>query len=227
MATEERTFLPALRFRALTPLFDPVVRVTLRERAFKRRLLDAAAVAPGEEVLDIGCGTGTLALMLAEREPEAQVTGLDADPEILSRARAKAAATGARVDFVEGLSSSLPFEDNSFDVVLSSLFFHHLPPAGKRATAAEVRRVLRPGGRLHVADFGRAADPAMAAAFLVVRMIDGFETTADNARGALPAVFAGAGLEDARVEDQLRTPLGSLALYRAVRPPVAASLPRS
>ena len=210
-----RAYIPALRWKALTPLFDAVARITARERAAKRRLLDQAAVADGRSVLDLGAGTGTLAIELKRRRPGATVVGLDADPEILGIARRKAAGAGRDVEFVEGFSTDLPFAPGSFDVVLSTLFFHHLTGPDKRRSVAEVRRVLKPGGELHVADWGKASDPLMAALFTAVRAFDGFEVTADNARGALPAIIAEAGLEGARETQRMRTPLGTLALYSA------------
>ena len=211
-------YLPALRWHALTPLFDPAVRVTSRERAFKRTLLDLADVRPGESVLDVGCGTGTLAIALRQRCPDARLVGLDADPEVLARARTKANAGGHDVELVEAFSTAMPFPDASFDVVVSSLFFHHLRPDAKRATLAEVTRVLKPGGRLHVADWGKPSDPLMRVLFTTVRALDGFEVTAENARGALPRLCEDAGLEHAGVQDQLRTPLGTLAVYGAQKP---------
>jgi ubiquinone/menaquinone biosynthesis C-methylase UbiE len=216
-ADGNRTFLPALRFSALTPLFDHAVRFTTREGTFKRLLLDQARVDPDEAVLDVGAGTGTLAIMLKRQVPGAHVTGLDADPQVLAIARRKATDAGLDIDFVEGFSTELPFRDSHFDVVLSSLFFHHLEREVKAGTLAELHRVLKPGGRLHVADWGRPSDPVMAAAVLQVRAFDGFGVTADNVSGALPGLFEQAGFERARVRDQLRTPLGTLALYEANR----------
>src|SRR5688572_10932246 len=87
---EERKYIPALRWKALTPAFDAVVRITARERAVKQRLLDQAKVRPGQAVLDLGAGTGTLAIWLKQRCPDARITGLDADPEVLALARRKA-----------------------------------------------------------------------------------------------------------------------------------------
>ena len=137
-------YVPALRFRWLTPFYDAIVASTTREKRFKRRLLEQAAIQPGWEVLDLGCGTGTLTLWAKETQPAANIIGLDGDSRILEIARRKAHERGSEVEFREGFSNQLPFEDNSFDCVLSSLFFHHLLPDGKRATLAEVRRVLRP-----------------------------------------------------------------------------------
>ena len=140
---ESREYLPALRWHALTPLFDSVVRGH-RAGADDQAIgvLNAAGVQSGEAVLDLGCGTGTLAIAQKRRCPDARVVGLDADPEVLARARGKALGESVEMELVEALSSAMPFADASFDVVLSTLFFHHLDPEVKRATLAEVARVL-------------------------------------------------------------------------------------
>lgn len=219
-------YIPALRFHSLTRLYDPAIRLTTRERTFKSRLLSQAAPGSGDRVLDLGCGTGTLALMVKRRQPDAQVVGLDADPEILQRARAKAEQAALPIDFQRGFSTELPYEDESFDAVLSTLFFHHLDRAAKEATAQEIARVLKPGGELHVADWGRPGDPLMWLAFAAVRLGDGLEPTRDNAAGALPRIFGDAGLEEAAETDRLRTMFGTLSLYRAKRPASAAPTAR-
>src|SRR3954447_20896220 len=212
------SYLPALRFQALTRLYDPVVRLTSRESRFKELLVDQAAPAPGQRILDLGCGTGTLALQVKQREPGAELVGLDADPEMLAQARRKAEQAGVELELTEGFSTELPYEDSSFDRVLSTLFFHHLDPEAKRQTAREIARVLRSGGELHVADWGRPSDPVMAAAFLGIRVLDGFENTAENVHGELPRIFEEAGLDRAEQTARLRTLLGTLAIYRAGRP---------
>jgi len=216
----DERYVPALRFRILTRIYDPVVRLTTREADFKRRLLHQAKLEPGQRVLDLGCGTGTLAIEAKRAQPEAEVVGLDGDPEVLERARAKARTAGIEIRVDEGLSIDLPYEDDSFDVLLATLFFHHLTGADKRKTAHEIARVLRPGGELHVADFGRASDPLMALLFWQIRVFDGLEQTRENGAGALPTIFELGGLESAAETDHLRTPFGTIALYRARAPMV-------
>ncbi|MGA8217834.1 MAG: class I SAM-dependent methyltransferase [Solirubrobacterales bacterium] len=217
MPTESGGYLPALRFSALTRIYDPVIRATTREGRFKEMLVEQTAPEAGQRILDLGCGTGTLAIQVKRREPRADVVGIDADPEMLGRARQKAERAAVELTFTEGMSNELPFEDATFDRVLSTLFFHHLDPGPKRETAREIARVLRKGGELHVADWGPPADPVMAAAFLGIRLLDGFENTAENFHGELPRIFEEAGLKRAKQVDRIRTIFGTLALYRAKR----------
>ena len=217
MEPANQGFIPALRFNWLTPLFDVVAAATVRDRRIKRSVLASAALARGDDVLDIGCGTGTLAVKAAQAAPDLNVTGLDADPAILTKARRRSAAAGLETRFDEAMSDALPYPDESFDVVLSTLFFHHLPDDAKHQTAAELVRVLRPGGRLVVGDLGRPQDPVMRAAVrITVQLLDGVATTALNVRGELPTVLAGAGLQEVTVVDRKRTPTGSYEVITAV-----------
>jgi SAM-dependent methyltransferase len=216
---DDAGFIPALRFNRLTPLFDSVAAVAVRDRAIKRRVLAHAAIAGGEQVLDVGCGTGTLAIAAAQAARAVTVTGLDADASILERARKKAACAGVEIGFDEGRSTSLPYPDASFDLVLSTLFFHHLADDAKRQTAAELVRVLRPGGRLVVGDLGRPQDPLMRIAVrATVQLLDGVTTTALNVRGGLSDVLAGAGLRAVAVRDRMRTPTGTYEIMTATPP---------
>ena len=215
-------FIPALRFNRLTPLFDFVAALTVRDRAIKRHVLEHAALSPGEDVLDVGCGTGTLAVAAARAAAGVKVTGLDADPAILARARRRASAEGLEIRFDEAMSTELPYADASFDVVLSTLFFHHLRDDAKRRTAAELVRVLRPGGRVVIGDLGRPQDPIMRIAVrATVQLLDGVETTALNVRGELPDVLAGANLQDVTVRDRARTPTGTYEIFTALSPTMA------
>lgn len=209
---------PALAYHALTPLYDRVAALTTRERRFKADLLRQAQLLADHQVLDVGCGTGTLAMLAAAQCPGARIVGLDADPAILALARRKAGAAGQDITFDEGLSTALPYANERFDRVLSSLFFHHLLPRDKAATAREMLRVLTPGGELHVADWGRAGGPASRAAFFAIQLLDGFETTNDAVAGRLPAVLGAAGFGRVEETERLVTVFGILSLYRAMKP---------
>jgi ubiquinone/menaquinone biosynthesis C-methylase UbiE len=210
-------FIPALRFAWLTRAYDPIVRVTTRERRFKALLVDQLGVRPGHRVLDIGCGTATLTIAIKRACPAAEVVGIDVDPEIVALARRKIERSEARVEVRTGSATQLPFGDASFDRVASSLVFHHLDRDAKRAALREAARVLVAGGELHIADWGRPHGPVMRAAFLGVQVLDGFVTTGDSVRGSLPELIAEAGFREVAETHRLRTPLGTIALYRGRR----------
>jgi ubiquinone/menaquinone biosynthesis C-methylase UbiE len=214
-AGEQREFLPALRFRSLTRLYDPVISITTRERATKGRLVELAGLAAGQRVLDVGCGTGTLALLAKAAAPGAEVVGVDADPEMLEQARAKSGA--GEIHFDQGMADELPYENASFHRVLSSLVFHHLRRPVKEGAAREIARVLRPGGEFHLADFGPQGGPLMWGLSRMVRYGDG-SSTVDNYAGALPEILRAAGLRCDGERDRMRTGFGALCFYRAERP---------
>lgn len=212
------TYVPALGYRWLTPLYDATVRFTTRERTFKRALLVQAGLSPGHEVLDLACGTGTLTVWAKQSVPDAQLHGVDGDPEVLSLAHKKASAAGVEIPFQTGYSTELPYSEASFDRVLCSLFFHHLDAASKQRSFAEALRVLKPGGELHMADWGRAANPLMRLAFFGIQLLDGFPNTADNVQGRLPEFMRAAGFDGVEETRRYATMWGTLSLYRAVKP---------
>ncbi len=211
-------YVPALGFRWLTPFYDAVVRLTTRERTFKQALLDQAGLSDGQQVLDLACGTGTLTIWAKQKVSGLQLTGLDGDADVLGRAHAKAQAAGLEIAFDEGFSTSLPYPDNRFDRALSSLFFHHLDRDSKQRTLAQVFRALKPGGELHVADWGRAANPLMRTAYFGIQLLDGFDNTADNVNGLLPEFMRAAGFADVAETRRFATMFGTMSLYRAVKP---------
>lgn len=210
----KNSYIPALRFDALTRFYDPVVQWTTRERTVKHALLKRARVPAGATVIDIGCGTGTLAILLKQRHPDARVIGLDADPPILARARTKAAKAEVNVEFVEGDATALPFEDEFADRVVSSLFFHHLTHDSKQQAFAHILRVLRPGGELHIADWGAPQNVLMRLLFFPVRVLDGFSNTRDNVRGQLPTMLRHTGATEISMHETFSTVFGSLTLLQ-------------
>lgn len=138
--------------------YDLVVKLlTLgRESTLRSQTIRQAAISRGQTVLDVGCGTGTLALLAkAEVGDLGRVNGIDASPEMIAVAQQKAHQQKREVDFQTGVIEALPFADGTFDVVLSSLMFHHLPPDLKQRGLAEIYRVLKPGGRVLIVDMTR------------------------------------------------------------------------
>jgi ubiquinone/menaquinone biosynthesis C-methylase UbiE len=218
-------YVPALGFHWLTPAYDAVVGVTTRERTFKSALIEQANFQSGQQVLDVACGTGTLAVWIQQRHPGVTVTAIDGDPKILAIAAHKASAAQVSIQFDHGFSFSLPYPDARFDRVVSTLFFHHLSWSDKQRTAAELHRVLRPGGELHVADWGRATGFLMRGAFQAIQLLDGRSNTQDNVEGKLAGLFEDAGFTNVLQTRTFSTVFGTMALYRAARPAAAASEP--
>ena len=212
-------YIPALDYDWLTPFYDRLVRLTMPERRFRTRLIGQARIADGMRVLDVGCGTGTLAIMMRTRFPNADLVGIDADEKILSIARRKAADAGVvAIVFEQALASELPFSDGSFDRIVSSLALHHLTSEEKRATLTECYRVLRPQGELHIADWGRPQNWLMWLASRSVLLFDGTSRTADNIRGRLPELCREAGFAQVTEAGDMMTVFGTLAFLHGRKP---------
>jgi cyclopropane fatty-acyl-phospholipid synthase-like methyltransferase len=212
-----QSYVPALGCRWLTRFYDPILRATLKEGKLKGLLVAQARLRPGQRVLDLGCGTATLTVMVKRACPSAVVVGLDADPDALAIGREKIAAAGVDVELREGMAFAPPFPAGSFDRIVSSLLFHHLSPDAKRRTLGAVRELLTPGGEFHVLDWGKAQNLLMRATFLGVQLLDGFPNTTDNVRGRLVPLMEEAGLVDVAETHREMTVFGTLSLYRAVR----------
>ncbi len=214
----EPKYVPALGYHWLTPYYDAVVSTTTRERSFKQALIKQARFAPGQNVLDLASGTGTLAIWIKQHQPQANVTGVDGDPAILSLAIRKAQKANVSVQFDHALSYSLPYSATQFDRVVSSLFFHHLSWEDKERTAREIFRILKPGAELHVADWGRADNALMRGLFLFIQLLDGFKNTQDNVSGKLVMLFEQAGFVEVTQRQTFSTIYGTMVLYSAHKP---------
>ena len=216
-------FVPALGLHSLTRFYDPLIRLALREEAIKGRLIEQARIAPGMSVLDLGCGTGTLALLIKRACPGADVAGLDVDPEVLAIAREKLASAGAAVTLHQGSAADPPLPPGSFDRVLSTLMLHHLTTDEKRATLSGALRLLRPGGELHVADFGPPENALMWLVSHTVQIFDGSDRLGDNLNGRLPDLVRAAGFAAVEETGTAMTPFGSLAFLSAKLPGAATA----
>ena len=154
-------------------------------RRLRKATVDHALIKPGDSVLDVGCGTGEVTLPAKNRAADGKVYGIDPAPEMITVARRKAARKGLDIDFRVGVIEALPFPDSSLDVVTSSLMMHHLPEELKVRGLAEIYRVLKPGGRLLIADFMRPTGAFLNHLFIAFTRHQGLQKGIEDLQGLL------------------------------------------
>ncbi|MBX9582966.1 MAG: class I SAM-dependent methyltransferase [Gemmataceae bacterium] len=186
--------LPAANRHWLTPLYDLRCEAMGLGRRFRRDVLARLALGRDERLIDVGCGTGRLLAEAALSHPGVAAVGIDPDPGVLAIAARHLARWRGRVALHAARAEALPLPDGTFDAAVSSLAFHHLPTPAKRAALREIRRVLRPGGRLLLVDFAATAGHRPP---WWLRAIESVEYAADQYRGRLPEYLA-AGFIDIR-----------------------------
>jgi len=184
------------------PHYDLAVNITTlgQARHLRRMTVDQALIKPGDNVLDVGCGTGEVTLLAKTRAKDGKVYGIDPAPEMIAVARNKAARKGLEIDFRVGVIESLPFTDASIDVVTSSLMMHHLPDELKARGLAEIYRILKPDGRLLIADFMRPTGSFFNHLFIAFTRHQGLESGIED----LPTWLEEAGFSQiAKLEEQI------------------------
>lgn len=210
--SQNANYIPALRFKFLTPFYDPLLRWGMREETFKQRLIEHAQIAPGYRVLDLGCGTGTLTILVKQRQPAAEVIGVDGDSQVLEIGRAKAAQEKVTITLDQGMAYQLPYPDESFDRVISSLVLHHLTTEDRQRALGEVYRVLKRHGEFWIIDFGK---PHNVLAFVISRVMRNLERTKDLIDGLLPEQLRGARFQEVAEVERFMNLFGTIGLYRA------------
>jgi len=213
----EAKFVSALRFKWLTPLYDFFIGRTMPENKIKQSLIDISYLTDHASVLDFGCGTATLTIMAKEHRPAIKITGIDIDKSILNNAAEKINQKGLDIKLTDYDGERLPFEDNSFDRIISCLVFHHLETPAKQMILAEIFRVTKNNGQLFIADFGRSDLWYQRLLFNLIRGLDGYKPTNANAKGLMLLLIADAGFINPDIKKKFKTVFGEVQIFKAIK----------
>jgi len=213
-------FTPALGPRGSIGLYDHVIALLTREKQWRAKLLAALAPENGETIVDIGAGTASMAILIKTKRPGVRMIALDPDPDIRLIAEKKAAKAGTDLEFITALGDA-EIDDQlapgTADKVLTSLVLHQCPIPVKKSILASAFRLLKPGGMLLIADYGRQRSVFMKLAFNLVRLTDGFDDTRANKDGRLPDFMLNACFSNVQERSVTLTPTGSISLYTATK----------
>lgn len=215
--TKQQKYIPALGYDWLTGLYDLTIKLTMPEKKFRNKLVDEINPVGEEHILEFGYGTGENLLLVLKRTPQVHLTGVDIDPKVREIALKKIENSGLSIplDLYDG--NRFPYQDGTFDKVFSSLVFHQLDRRTKLHCLREIFRVLKKGGKLVIGDWGKSKTVRSRAAFYLVQILDGFETTSDNVKGLLPTYIAEAGFSGVQETSYINTSIGTYCYYQAIK----------
>lgn len=202
----KKGYVPALNYNFLTPFYDFFVELLGYGKAQRSKVVDMLNLKSAENLIDVGCGTGTLLTVAKDKYPSIDMIGIDIDPGVLSIARKKAQEVNLEIKYIETSSAKLPFADKHFNVAVSSLVFHHLPTEIKKHTIKEVYRVLKKDGRFLLADFGKKEGLLLHFFNFITKLLNLPEskTLQDNLKGNIPNFLKEAGFKVTEVSKRYR-----------------------
>jgi ubiquinone/menaquinone biosynthesis C-methylase UbiE len=207
-------FIPAFDFNAFTKFFDSFISHSIPEKQIKEELISLMNIREEDNVLDFGCGTGTLLIIGKQRHPKAHFEGIDIDPRVLSLAKKKIEGENLDISLIEYDGGCLPQKSNSVDKAMSSLMMHHLKTDKKLKAMQEIYRILAPGGEFYLADFGKQENPIFA---LIGYIASKFESEVEaNFKGRLPELMGTAGFKNVHTVRTYNTRLGTICIYSGV-----------
>jgi ubiquinone/menaquinone biosynthesis C-methylase UbiE len=210
-------YIPALKFHWLTKMYDGLISTFMPEVEFKTAIIKNANIQNSYTVLDFGIGTATLSIMANKANPNAVYKGIDIDDKVLGIAQQKIENANANIELIKYDGSILPFDDNHFDRIMSSLVIHHLTTEHKKFAFCEFKRVLKPNGELHIADWGKPTNLFMRLLFHIVQLLDGYKTTNDNVKGLIPVLLSNEGFKQVKNRQYFNTVLGTVQLYSTIK----------
>lgn len=216
MMTNAPSFTPAAGRFVSTAIYDRGVALLAREHVWRNMLLDLLAPAANEKIIDVGCGTGSLAILLKQRQPAATIIGLDPDPEALAIAMEKARQAGVEIEWHQGFAHDAA-SFGPVDKAVSSLVFHQVPLAGKRTGLAAMFASVGEGGSVYIADYASPSGWAMRQAFRFIQLIDGRADTQPNADGFLEAELAKLAGRPVPAAFALDAPTGTISIFAATK----------
>ncbi|WP_339795151.1 methyltransferase domain-containing protein [uncultured Imperialibacter sp.] len=208
-----KRYTPALGFASLSDWYDLAIKVTMPERRIRAKLVDHLVPEAGEHILEFGFGTGTNLLVAANRCSDCHLIGLDIDPKMREIAAKKLSRHSFNIPLELYDGGEFPFESGTFDKVYSCLVFHHLDKASKIWSMREIHRLLKPGGRFVLGDWGKAKTKTLRNAFYMVQFLDGFATTNDNVNGLIPEYLSSAGFSEVQEAEYINSMLGTFTYH--------------
>lgn len=210
----KQKYIPALKYHWLTNIYDWLISTFMPEKAFKEALLTNAAIKDKFQVLDFGIGTATLSIMAYNNNNNAYYTGIDIDDKILKLAKQKIEWNKTPIQLIKYNGGTLPFEENSMDRIISSLVIHHLTDEQKLQTFKEFKRILKPSGEAHIADWSKPTNWLMRLGFHIVQILDGYKTTTANVKGKLPEIIKSAGFMQVNLTHNFNSALGTVGIFK-------------